>query len=249
MNLVSLSGVAAGYAGGEPVLQDIDLTIEKGEFVLLAGANGSGKTTLIRLLNGLVSPRRGVVRVDGRPVRENLAETRRKVGVVFQDADAQIVGQSVAEDAAFGPENLGLPRSEVAARVAAALEKVGLSTLADRPVHTLSGGEKKRLAIAGVLAMDPAILVMDEPFANLDYPGVRDVLRHILSLHREGHTILVASHDIEKTVAHADRLVLLAGGRICLAGRPAGLLDRVEEHGVRAPCSVKAGVPLLSWLS
>jgi biotin transport system ATP-binding protein len=169
--------------------------------------------------------------------------------MVFQDADSQIVGETVRDDVAFGPENLRLNRAEIDRRVDAALSATGLMHLADKRPHLLSGGEKRRLAIAGILAMQPRVIVFDEPFANLDYPGVRQVLDQILRLHRAGGTIIVATHDLEKVLAHADRLIFMRGGRIEGDGPPSALVARAENFGVRCPRAGFLGVEALSWLN
>jgi biotin transport system ATP-binding protein len=230
-------------------IEDICLTVEEGELVVIVGANGSGKTTLLRHLNGLLLPHSGTVRLDGTAVSDDLIRARRMVGMVFQDADSQIVGETVGADVAFGPENLGLAREEIDRRVVAALSMVGLMELADQRPHLLSGGEKRRLAIAGVLAMEPKVIVFDEPFSNLDYPGVCQVLAQILNLRRMGRTILLSTHDLEKVVAHADRLVVLKDGRLVMQGAPNIVVQHVETFGVRAPCAVRLGLEFDSWLN
>jgi biotin transport system ATP-binding protein len=187
--------------------------------------------------------------VAGVSVQENLIQSRVLVGMVFQDADSQIVGETVREDVAFGPENLRLERVEIDRRVDEALSATGLMHLADKRPHLLSGGEKRRLAIAGILAMRPRVIVFDEPFANLDYPGVRQVLDQILRLHRAGGTIIVTTHDLEKVLAHADRLIFMHGGRIEGDGPPPALVGRAESFGVRSPRAVHLGVEALSWLN
>lgn len=248
MPILEVEGLRHRFADGTMALSGIDLSVEAGEFIVIAGANGCGKTTLLRHLNGLIPPRTGAVRVDGVSVAEDPARARRMVGMVFQDADAQIVGETVYDDVAFGPENLRLNRSEIHERVGAALAAVGMTRLADRRPHLLSGGEKRRVAIAGILAMRSRILVMDEPFSNLDYPGVRDVLEQILALHREGHTLLLTTHDLEKVLGHADRLVVMAAGRIVRDGPPASAVQGIDAFGVREPWSSRQGLPLESWL-
>jgi biotin transport system ATP-binding protein len=145
--------------------------------VVVAGPNGSGKTTLIRHLNGLLLPTEGCVKVAGISVQKDPMRARRLVGMMFQDADSQIVGETVYGDVAFGPENLRLDNDQIRERVALALDVVGLKNFAEQRPHLLSGGEKRRLAIAGILAMEPKIIAFDEPFASLDYPGVKQVLR------------------------------------------------------------------------
>jgi biotin transport system ATP-binding protein len=221
-------------------IRDIDLSIGRGEFVVIAGANGSGKTTLCRHLNGLLTPSSGSVLLEGEPVDKNLRLARQRVGMVFQDADSQIVGETVAADIAFGPENLRLPRPEIESRVERVADLIGLTDLLDRRPHTLSGGEKRRLAIAGVLAMQPAILVLDEPFANLDFPGCQQVSRLIGRLHRDGRTVIVVSHAIEIIADNADRLVIMQHGSIVRDGTPDGLWDELERFDIKRPCRCDA---------
>jgi biotin transport system ATP-binding protein len=168
--------------------------------------------------------------------------------MVFQDADTQIVGQTVAEDAAFGPENLGLDPAAVDHRVQEALAAVGLERAAHQAPHLLSGGEKRRLAIAGVLAMAPEAIAFDEPFSNLDYAGVRQVLAQMAALHQQGRTLVVTTHDLEKVVAHADRLVVLHRGAAVAVDTPAVLFPELERYGIRPPCAFHFGQEVTSWL-
>ena len=249
MAYIEIRNLSHRFADGTVGLNRIDLTIDRGNFVLLAGENGSGKTTLLKHLNGLLLPTAGEVIVDGCSVVDDPVRARLKVGMVFQDADAQIVGQTVAEDTAFGPENLRLARSVIEQRVQAALAAVGLSHAADQPPHRLSGGEKRRLAIAGVLAMAPEAILFDEPFSNLDDTGVRQVLAQMVALHGSGHTLLVTTHDLEKAAAHADRLIVLHRGRTVLDGRPAALFAEVARFGIRPPCAFRYGQEVVSWLN
>jgi len=247
-SIIEIDHVSHQFSDGSTGLEDIHLDIEKGSFVVLGGRNGSGKTTLLRHLNGLLLPTKGAVRVEGLSVSENLTSARQKVGMVFQDTDSQIVGETVFEDIAFGPENLKLDRAEITRRVETALKVVGLSGRADDRPHLLSGGQKRRLTIAGILAMEPAILVFDEPFSNLDYPGIISVLQQIVSLHRLGHTIFLTTHDLEKVIAHADRLLIMEDGRIVRDDKPQSLFVELEEFGVRQPCGSRMGGEVRSWL-
>ncbi len=248
-DIIVIESLTHRFADGKLGLDRVSLRIREGSFVVIAGANGCGKTTLLRHLNGLLTPDSGEVRVDGLRVVDHPVATRRKVGMVFQEADSQIVGETVWDDVAFGPQNLGLPPVEVRRRVAAALSTVGLAAEAEKAPFLLSGGEKRRLAIAGVLAMDPRVVAFDEPFSNLDYPGVRQVLSQMTAVHREGRTVLVTTHDLEKVVAAADRLVLMAGGRIVRDGHPAEIVKEAEAFGVREPCASRMGMAVTSWLS
>jgi biotin transport system ATP-binding protein len=247
--IVQIENLVHRFADGTVGLDGVSLEVAEGAFVLVAGANGSGKTTLLRHLNGLLHPTSGSVRVGGVAVSEDLLRARTLVGMVFQDADSQIVGETVYDDVAFGPENLKLGRAEIDRRVQEALAATGLAHLAQKRPHLLSGGEKRRLTIAGVLAMQPQVIVFDEPFSNLDYPGVRQVLEQILSLHRAGRTILLTTHDLEKVLAHADRLVFMAGGKIECDGDPQALVAGAEAYGVKRPCTDGRGLESLSWLS
>ena len=247
-NIIEIDHLSHTFTDGSIGLRDIHLNIEKGSFVVLVGSNGSGKTTLLRHLNGLLLPTGGEVRIEGVPVASDLSAARQKVGMVFQDTDSQIVGETVFEDIAFGPENLKLGREEINRRVTQSMDQLGLSGRAEDRPHLLSGGQKRRLTIAGILAMEPAILVFDEPFSNLDYPGILSVLRYIVDLHQQGHTILLTTHDLEKVIAHADRLLIMEGGLIVRDDRPEDLFQELEVFGVRQPCATRLGGEVRSWL-
>ncbi len=245
MPLVEIEHLTHRFHDGTDGLVDVNLRIEEGEFIVLTGRNGAGKTLLLLHLNGLMSPSGGTVRVRGKSVTRYPLEARQAIGLVFQDADSQLIGETVYADVAFGPRNLRLPASEVERRTALALTRLGLSDLALRPPHMLSGGEKRRLTIAGVLAMQPSLLVFDEPFTSLDFQGVRETLRIITQLHEQGHTVVVVTHDLDKVLAHADRLIIMDRGRIARDGRPAEVLPEAESYGVRRP---QARVRQLTWL-
>ena len=249
MSIIDIDKLSFRYPDGTLGLDRISLRIERRTLVVIAGPNGSGKTTLLKHLNGLLRPQSGSVKIDGVDVAKDTPRARRLVGMIFQDADSQIVGETVFADVAFGPENLSLPAAEVDARVVAALGTVGLTALADQTPQALSGGEKRRLSIAGVLAMHPQIVVFDEPFAGLDYLGIRQVLREMLRLQEAGHTLVVATHDLEKIIYHADRLIVMNDGRVVKDGPPAVIIGEVESFGVRAPCVSRLGLEAESWLS
>jgi biotin transport system ATP-binding protein len=249
MPLIAINNLTHRFPDGTTGLDGVSLDIDAGAFVVIAGANGSGKTTLLRHLNGLLRPTSGSVSVAGLSVPDHLLRVRSQVGLVFQDADSQIVGETVYADVAFGPENLKLSRSEVERRVEDALSLAGLRHLAGKRPHLLSGGEKRRLAIAGVLAMEPRVVVCDEPFASLDFPGVRQVLALLVQLHRRGGTVVVTTHDLDKVLAHAERLIVLAAGRIVMDGPPHSVALGLERFDVRTPRAGEAGVETLSWLN
>ncbi len=249
MAIIETNGLCYQYQDGSTGLVDVSLSFETGEFTVVAGANGSGKSTLLRHLNGLLLPGSGSVSVCGAAVQDDPARARQQVGMVFQDADSQIIGETVYADVAFGPENLGLSHDQIDERVQAALEAVALTGFDDKSPHHLSGGEKRRLAIAGVLAMTPQVLVMDEPFSNLDYRAARLVLTQILNLHRAGHTIIITTHDLEKVIGHAQRLIIMDRGRVVRDGSPAAIIEDVERFGIRPPCSIKFNQGIQPWLS
>ena len=205
----------------------LSLQIQEGEYVALIGPNGSGKSTLARLLNALLVPTAGEVNVDGflTSQDEHRWEMRRRVGMVFQNTDNQIVATTVQEDVAFGLENLGVKTSEIIQRIAQSLSRVGLSAYADHAPHLLSGGQKQRLAIAGVIAMQPRCLVLDEPTAMLDPRGRNEVLDTIRSMNKlENITVIHITHFMEEAL-HADRVIVMNEGEIALMGEPGTIFD------------------------
>jgi cobalt/nickel transport system ATP-binding protein len=214
--VLDLRQVAYAYPGGHQALYGIDLHVHPGENVALLGPNGAGKTTLVLHLNGILRPCHGSVRVSGLPVTdENLLEVRRQVGVVFQDPDDQLFMPTVRDDVAFGPANLGLRGAELDARVMEALAAVDVTDLADRAPHHLSFGQRRRVAIATVLAMRPEILVLDEPSSNLDPASRRELADILRSL---GVTILMVTHDLPYAVELCERSVVLSDGSIVADG-------------------------------
>lgn len=233
--VLELRSVTHVFADGTYGLRDINLSIIPGSFVVLAGANGSGKTVLMRHLNGLAKATAGTVLLDGSDILNNLAEARRRVGLVFQDSDCQLLRETVERDVAFGPENLRLERTEINRRVAEALASTGLVGFDRRRPHSLSGGEKRRLAVAGVLAMHPDVLVLDEPFTDLDWEGSAKLIAVLLKLHDACKTIFLITHDLDKILAHANRLILMEAGRIVGDDVPEELISKVQNYGVRRP--------------
>jgi cobalt/nickel transport system ATP-binding protein len=211
------------YPQGMEAIRGISFHVRRGEKVALVGPNGAGKSTLLLMFNGMIRPDSGMLLFDDRPIRydrESLRELRRRVGFVFQNPDRQIIAPTVWQDVAFGPTNLGLPEGEVRAAVGAALRNVGLSGLERRPPHQLSSGEKKRVAIAGVLAMDPDLLVLDEPTSNLDPAGSEDIMELLEELKAKGKTLLISTHDVELAYPWADRVILLREGEILREDSP-----------------------------
>ena len=232
--------------GKEPVpaLKGVNLAVEQGSFVVILGHNGSGKSTLAKHMNAVLLPEGGTVWVDRMDTADErlLLEIRRKVGMVFQNPDNQIVANVVEEDVAFGPENMGVPTEEIQRRVAAALKAVGMEEFTLHAPHHLSGGQKQRIAIAGVIAMEPACFVMDESTAMLDPCGRREVLDTVKRLNREkGITIVLITHHMDEA-AMADRVVVMDNGSVVMDGSPREILVRVEELreiGLAAPHTVE----------
>ncbi len=225
-------------------LRDVNLIIEDGEFVGLIGHTGSGKSTLVQHLNGLLMPTSGKVYVDGVDLTDkhtSLRAIRQKVGMVFQYPEHQLFGETVYEDVAFGPRNAGLGEQEVEARVKEALGMVGLDydALKDHSPFELSGGQKRRVAIAGVLAMRPAVLILDEPTAGLDPEGSADILGKIQALHRAGRvTVIMITHSMEDVARMATRLIVMEHGGVVFDGPPREVfaqVDRLKEMGLGVP--------------
>ncbi|HEV2359855.1 MAG TPA: energy-coupling factor transporter ATPase [bacterium] len=232
--LIRVRGLAHTYHAGTPdavpAVRGVDLDVRAGECVALLGGNGSGKSTLAKHLNALLLPTEGSVIVDGFDTRDADAvwEIRRRVGMIFEHPDDQLIAAVVEEDVAFGPENLGLPPAEIRTRVTAALRAVGLEALRRRPPHLLSGGQKQRVAIAGVLAMAPRCLVLDEATSMLDPEGQREVMDTALRLCRSEQLALVLITHAMEEAALADRVVVLADGRVALEGTPADVFANEE---------------------
>ena len=225
------------------VLDGVDLTIEPGSFVAILGHNGSGKSTLAKHFNAILLPTDGKVYVDGMDTADEapLLDIRRRVGMVFQNPDNQIVASVVEEDVAFAPENLGVPSPEIRQRVDEALATVGMTAYARHAPHLLSGGQKQRVAIAGVLAMEPECIVLDESTAMLDPVGRREVLSTVKQLNREkGITVVLITHHMDEA-AQADRLVVMHDGRVVRDGPPAQVfqdVDGLRALGLEVPESV-----------
>lgn len=238
--LLQLNEVVYRYPDGSVGLDGCSLSLARGSRNALIGGNGSGKTTLFLHANGLLQPASGTVHFAGQPVdygRRGLRALRSQVGMVFQNPDRQLFSASVAEDVSFGPLNLGLDEATVRQRVAAALRAVGMHEQADKAVHNLSFGQKKRVCIAGVLAMQPELLVLDEPKAGLDAAMQADLLAVLDDLHQQGMTIVLSTHDVDFAYRWADRIHLLVAGR-CAASFAA---SELPAHAVDLAA---AGLPM-----
>jgi cobalt/nickel transport system ATP-binding protein len=241
---VRVRSLSYAYPDGHAALAGLDLGIGPGERVAVLGPNGAGKTTLALHLNGILTPGSGSVRVDGFDVvRRNLKEVRRRVGIVFQDPDDQLFMTSVGDDVAFGPANLGYSGPELRARVEAALAAVGMADARDRPPHHLSFGERRRVALATVLAMDPTVLVLDEPTSNLDPAGRRE-LAEVLA--RIPVTLVMITHDLPYALQLCERSVVMDAGRIVADAPTIELLaDRelLERHRLELPYGFELSSP------
>ena len=233
-----------GQSAPTTALEDVSLSIEKGSFVVVLGHNGSGKSTLAKHMNAVLLPSGGTVYVEGMDTKDEalLLEIRRRVGMVFQNPDNQIVANVVEEDVAFAPENLGVPSREIRQRVDDALAAVGMSEFTRHAPHLLSGGQKQRVAIAGVIAMAPECIVLDEATAMLDPSGRREVLSAIRTLNKErGITVVLITHHMDEAM-DADRLIVMNDGKLVMDGAPAQVFTQVETlraMGLAAPDTVE----------
>ena len=233
-----------GVSTSTTALEDVSLSIEKGSFVVVLGHNGSGKSTLAKHMNAVLLPSGGAVYVEGMDTRDEalLLEIRRRVGMVFQNPDNQIVANVVEEDVAFAPENLGVPSEEIRRRVDDALAAVGMSEFTRHAPHLLSGGQKQRVAIAGVIAMAPECIVLDEATAMLDPAGRREVLSAIHALNQERNiTVVLITHHMDEAM-DADRLIVMNDGKLVMDGTPAEVftqVDALRAMGLAAPDTVE----------
>jgi energy-coupling factor transport system ATP-binding protein len=220
-------------------LSDISLTVDRGEFIGIIGPTGSGKSTLVQLFNGLLKPVSGKVYVDGIDIwgkGVDLRQVRQKVGLLFQNAEQQLFGETIFQDVAFAPRNLGMMNTEVAVCVQRALSLVGLDyeSFRDRSPLTLSGGQKRRVALAGVLAMEPQVLILDEPTAGLDPVGARNILTNVFELYRRtGMAVVVISHEMEEIARFASRLFVLSGGKLVFQGGPREIFNIALETSLK----------------
>jgi len=234
--MIEARNLSFAYPDGTDALRSVSFCIRQGESVGIIGCNGAGKSTLLLHLNGYLTPTCGEMRVADIPItRQTVAMARRAVGLVFQDSDDQLFMATVSEDVAFGPINLGLTDDEIERRVKAALDRVGVAHLCDRPPHKLSGGEKRSVAIATVLAMEPDILVMDEPSSNLDPRARRRLIELLRSFE---HTRIIATHDLEMVVEVCSRVIVLNGGTVAADGPTREILNDemlMLAHGLERP--------------
>ena len=228
---LSTENLSFTYPDGTQALKNINIEIEKGEKVAIIGPNGAGKSTLFSHFNGLTEPTSGCVKIECKPIsfeKDELLKVRQKVGIVFQDPNDQLFAPTVKEDIAFGPMNLGLSYDEVEKRVEDALKMVGMENYEDKTPHHLSGGQQKRIAIAGIIAMKPELMILDEPTAGLDPDGVEKVLNIMNQLNEEGMTLIISSHDIDMISKYADKIFVLYNGEIIESGNKNKIFSDME---------------------
>ena len=251
-NLLEFDNIHYAYPNCRESLSGVTFSIKKGARVALVGPNGAGKTTLMLMANGVLEPSKGRVLLDGEPLRydsRSLREVRKKVGMVFQNSDTQLFAPTVYQDVAFGPLNLGMEPGEIEKVVSRALLEVGLAGFEKRPPHQLSGGEKKRAAIAGTLAMDPEVLVFDEPTSSLDPAGAADLMELLDELHAKGATIIISTHDVELAYLWADQIILMNKGTVLHSGTPEEVFTDpalVTSSNLRMPAVLEVYTELLS---
>ena len=229
--MLEVQNIKYSYNNDYQALKGVSLKVEKGEMVALLGKNGAGKSTLFLHLNGIYEPDEGKVFIDGEELKydkKSLLKFRQKVGIVFQNPDDQIFAPTVEEDVAFGPLNLKLPMEEVQKRVTESLARVGMSGFEKKAPHHLSGGQKKRVAIAGILAMKPEVMVLDEPTAGLDPQGVRGLSKLLKELNEEGITIIISTHEVDLVPNYAKRVFVLVDGLLIAEGTPKEIFAQPE---------------------
>jgi len=241
--VIEVIDLAFRYPDGTRALNGVSFSVPEGARVALLGPNGAGKSTLLLHLNGLNLPRQGSVKIRGREVGKKTKRwVRAEVGIVFQDPDDQIFSSTVWDDVAFGPVNMGLSGHEVDRRVQNSLRAVGMLAYREKPPYRLSYGQKKRVAIAGVLAMEPKVIVLDEPMAFLDPAGKKQVERILDNLNRNGTTIIIATHDVDLAARWADRVIILRDGRVLAEGEPGLLTEKRLVEGADLTCPLIAQV-------
>ena len=239
--MLKVENLSYSYDDGTKALNDVNLEIKKGDMVSLLGKNGAGKSTLFLHFNGIFKPTKGRILIDGEELKydkKSLVKFRQKVGIVFQNPDDQLFAPTVEEDVAFGPLNLGLSQEETQKRVNDALKKVGMDGFQRKAPHHLSGGQKKRVAIAGILAMQPEMMVLDEPTSGLDPQGAIDILELLYELNDEGMTIIISTHDVDLVPNYAKKVFILVEGSLIAEGTPKEIFAQpeiLEKANLRVP--------------
>ncbi|WP_036931444.1 ATP-binding cassette domain-containing protein [Proteocatella sphenisci] len=241
-NIIETRNLCYSYEGGELALDNVSIEIERGKTTAILGGNGAGKSTLFLNLNGVLRPQSGDIYIAGKKLeysRKGILDMRRTVGIVFQDPDHQLFSADVYRDISFGAVNLGLPEDEVRRRVDDAMEKTGVSHLAKRPTHALSYGQKKRVAIAGVLVMQPELIILDEPTAGLDPQGVSEIMKLLDEIKaKTGISVVIATHDIDMVPLYSDKVYIMNSGRVVSGGTSKEIFsdpDVIRENNLRLP--------------
>ena len=231
MNIIETKDITYHYPDGTEALKKVNFKAAEGKIVALLGPNGAGKSTLFLHFNGILRPTSGSIIVNDDEIKydkKNLMKVRQKVGIVFQNPDDQLFAPTVVEDVAFGPMNMGLSKEEVEKRVDEALKRVGMAEYKKKAPHHLSGGQKKRVAIAGILAMKPNIMVLDEPTSGLDPKGASQILKILYELNKEGMTIIISTHDVDLVPLYAYQVYIISEGTIIKKGSPQEVFEDVK---------------------
>ena len=241
MAILETKDLVYNYPDGTNALRGINFKIEEGQMASILGPNGAGKSTLFLHFNGIHQPTSGSIEIEGETLKydkQSLLKARQKVGIVFQNPDDQLFAPTVFEDVAFGPMNMGLDEDEVERRTKDALEKVGMSEVANKAPHHLSGGQKKRVSIAGILSMEPKVMVLDEPTSGLDPNGASSIMQLLYDLNKEGMTIIVSTHDVDLVPLYSDNIHVLRLGQILKQGNCKEIFsdhDLIEKANLRLP--------------
>ncbi|MEN4018036.1 MAG: ATP-binding cassette domain-containing protein [Methanobacterium sp.] len=241
MNIIETKDITYHYPDGTEALKKVNFKAADGKIIALLGPNGAGKSTLFLHFNGILRPTSGSIIVNGEEIKydkNNLMKVRQNVGIVFQNPDDQLFAPTVVEDVAFGPMNMGLSKDEVERRVDESLKRVGMEKFKNKAPHHLSGGQKKRVAIAGILAMNPRIMVLDEPTSGLDPKGASQILRILYELNKEGMTIIISTHDVDLVPLYAYHVYIISNGTIIKKGSPQevfGDVKTIRDANLRLP--------------
>jgi len=241
MAILETQDLNYSYPDGTVAINGLNFKAEPGEMIAILGPNGAGKSTTFLHFNGILKPTKGTVFVKEKPIKydsKSLLEVRKTVGIVFQNPDDQLFAPTVEQDVAFGPMNLGLSKEEVEKRVKESLKAVSMEGFEKKPPHHLSGGQKKRVAIAGILAMNPEIIVLDEPTAGLDPLGASQIMKLLYELNKNGITIIISTHDVDLVPIYADKVYLLSNGKIIKGGTPREIFsdsETVRSANLRLP--------------
>ena len=239
--MLRAENISYSYDDGTQALKNVNLEVKKGEIVSLLGKNGAGKSTLFLNFNGIIKPDSGKILIDGEELKHDknsLVKFRQKVGIVFQNPDDQLFAPTVEEDVAFGPLNLGLSQEETQNRVTEALKRVDMEGFERKAPHHLSGGQKKRVAIAGILAMQPEVMILDEPTSGLDPKGASDILKLLYELNDEGMTIIISTHDVDLVPIYSSKVYVISSGEIIKSGTPKevfGDIELIRKANLRLP--------------